>query len=92
MLHQLPSQIIQAPAAPVRGFTLGYQVASNGQQQYQQMDMSGYNSHELAKPYATSLPGAFLSIHHPYPNPFGVTASKDSFGCFHYSMPSMIHH
>ena len=46
------------------------------------------------EPYVTrNLPGAFLSIHDASnPNPFGVTASKDRFGCVHYSIPSIIHH
>ena len=48
MPHQLPNRIIQAPAAPVGGFTLGYQVGSIGQQQYQHVDAPGYNQHQLA--------------------------------------------
>lgn len=48
MPHQLPSRIVQAPAAPPGPFTLGFQVGSIGQQQYQQVDASGYNRHQLA--------------------------------------------
>jgi hypothetical protein len=79
MACHLP-QIMQARAAPLGGFTLGYQVGSIGQQQYQHADAPVYNQRQLAS--GMNLLQQVYQVHSSQSamltyNPFCISASND---------------